>query len=252
MSFRWNTPLKMDETWLNSDREILGRSRQEMGKQGILITVSLPNGEDFQAEVEKLNAESGSAYCNMCREYFDEWKSSKEAASKRSVRDRELRESLVGPEETGVGEPSAGAQPIPQTVEALEEAISSGTSLEEDLVLRLDAADGRASRLRDERDRVLRDLETAEREVAQIRSLLEVINASKVLEQIGGSILVPSEEGQGTYERVDSAARRTEAEPTGSEGAQRGGPSAEVQLEEALSLTTPDPDAEGGGIDHDD
>jgi hypothetical protein len=224
---KWNNPLSMDEIWLNSDREILGRVRQEMGKQGILLTVTLPNGEDFQAEVEKLNADSGSTYCNMCREYFDEWKTGKEAASRRKQRDRELAESVGGPEPDVGGERGTGSLSIPETVKALEETVQGTSSFEEETLRRLDAAHAAAAKLRGMRQELDRDIAKVEQEVAQLEQVKEIFDASRVLEAASGSILVPSEDQPGSYETVDSQSRRAEDDTEAGEGAEQGSEGAE-------------------------
>lgn len=222
MSFRWSVPLNKDEMWLNSDREILGRATQEMGKQGIILTSTLPDGEQIGIEVDRLNAETGSSYCNIIRETYNERKSSKEAASRRKFRDRELSQPVVGSEKDAGGELEVGSLSISETVEALQAPVSGATSLEEEIVLRYDRATGAAAKLRGMRDELDRDIKKVEKEIQQLETMMEVFRASKVLEQASDSVRPVREEGPGEDEGVDASPHSSEAIPEGGEGPERG------------------------------
>lgn len=172
-----------EEGWLNSDREILNRCVKTQGKVGILLTLEMPNGNQFQAEVDRLNAETGSSYCHMCREYYDEWKASKESASRRKQRDRAEQALLDEAGNELRREPEAGTFPVQETVQALEEAVRGTTTLEEDVFRRITAAEDYMKRLLDTRDRVNDKIIKLDTEYKQLMSMKEIFNASKVLEQ---------------------------------------------------------------------
>jgi hypothetical protein len=223
MSFRWSVPLNVDEMWLNSDREILGRAETSQGQQGIILTTTLPDGEQIGIEVDKLNAETGSSYCNIIRETFNERKASKEASSRRKFRDRQLDQAVVGSGEDNGGELEVGSLSVSETVEALQAPVSGATSLEEEIVHRYDRATGAAAKLRGMRDELDRDIQKIEKEIQQLETMMEVFRASKVLEQASTSVRDVREEGQGPNEGVDASPHSPEAIPEGGEGAERGG-----------------------------
>jgi vacuolar-type H+-ATPase subunit I/STV1 len=216
---KWSVALKMDELWLNSDREILGRTAKEAGKKGILMTVELPNGEHFQAEVDRLNAETGSTYCQMAREYYNEWKAGKEAASRRKHRNREQQAALGGPTEQPLAELPSGEVTVQETVQALEESVQGSSTLEATVLHRLDAAYDTRSKLREQRERIERELKQLELELTQLEQMKEIFSASKVLEEAGESL---SGTGTDTPQGVDDTARSTEAIATASEETKRG------------------------------
>lgn len=217
--FRWSVALEVDEMWLNSDREVLGRSRQEQGQNGVLFTVMLPNGQEFQAELDKLNAETGSGYCMAAREYYNEWKANKEAAASRKQRDREQQSILDASGSKPAGGPEVGSLTVQETVEALEAPVYGVASLEEEIVLRLDDAYGRRSKLNEQIEQLKRELVTAETEVTQLETMTEVFHASKVLEQASGSVPEVREDRPDSHEGVDGPARSSEDVTEGGEGA---------------------------------
>ncbi len=220
-AMRWSTSLKPSELWLNSDREILARATTQANDSGnILLTVELPNEEQFQAEVDKLNAETGSTFCDMAREYFNEWKASQDAASRRSHRDRELSTILDAEGQPARGEPEAGVFPVQETVQALEETVYGPSALEEDILHRLDANARKSAELRrtikelKEKLTLCEDLlEAQATEEKQLEQIMEVISASKVLEEVSEGVhgAAPGEE-EGIRDKADSS----EAESGGS------------------------------------
>jgi len=222
MSFKWQTSLKMDELWLNSDREILGRAAKTAGKVGIILTLDLPNGQQFQAEVDKLSAETGSGYCQAARDYYDEWKASKEAASKRKQRDREQQAIVDSNGQEFSGEPDAGLFPVSETVQALEEAVQGATSLEEEVLRRVDAAYDARAKCNAELAKLTAKLTQCEEEIKQLEQMRSIFSASKVLEQASGSVY-PNEKAP--TQSVDNEPHSAEAFEGGTEGVEPSGSS---------------------------
>jgi len=186
---KFNNPLTKEEQWLHSDREILGRAEKTAGKVGIVLTLKLPNGEAFALEVDRLNADTGGTYCNMVREYFDEWKTSKDTASRRKQRDREQQEILdtSGSPISG-GDSDSGIFSVSETVQALEERVQGSTSLEEEVIQRIDAAYDSRARLNEQLSSITTKLTQCEEEIKQLEQMRSIFDASKVLEEASSSI----------------------------------------------------------------
>jgi len=186
---KFNNPLTKEEQWLHSDREILGRAEKTAGKVGIVLTLKLPNGEAFALEVDRLNADTGGTYCNMVREYFDEWKTSKDTASRRKQRDREQQEILdtSGSPISG-GDSDSGIFSVSETVQALEERVQGSTSLEEEVIQRIDAAYDSRAKLNEQLSIITTKLTQCEEEIKQLEQMRSIFDASKVLEQARGSV----------------------------------------------------------------
>lgn len=199
---KWDYGLNNDETWLLSDREILGRAQKSAGTQGILLTLPLPNGEQYQAEVDKLNASSGSTYCDMVREYYNEWKASKAAASKRKHADLKQQRILDGSGEVAGGEPDVGLLSVPETVQALEAGVQETASFEESIFQQVAAAQDRVNQL-------THDLRDATRQLKALEAAKEVFSASKILEAAGRSVHQVRSEEEGT---LDSEAPSSSAD----------------------------------------
>lgn len=217
--FKWTTSLTNEEMWLNSDREILNRATQSAGKTGIILTLTLPNGEDVGIEVDKLNAENGATFCNMQREYYNEWKAGKEAASRRKQRDRE-QQSILDSEGSVVSRDiPEGAVPVQETVQALETAVQGAASLEEEVLQRIAAAEELMQQKIAQSD--LLDIELAElaQELEQMNKMKEIFNASKVLEQASTSV---PEDDSGSEAGLDSPAHSPSAEEGSSGAVERG------------------------------
>lgn len=215
---RWSTPLKMDELWLNSDREILGRAEKTAGKVGVVLTIDLPHGESIAVEVDKLNAETGTAFCQMARDYFDEYKASKEAASSRAQRDRQQSAALVGSEPDRGGESETGIFSVQETVEALETRVQGAATLEEEVIHRIDAAYDKRAKLRAASEQLNKDLTAVESEITQLEQMKEIFSASKVLEQASASVPKVTPEAE---KGVDSESHRSPIVSAGGEGIER-------------------------------
>lgn len=187
---KWDYGLNKDETWLMSDREILGRAQKSAGTQGILLTLPLPNGEQYQAEVDKLNASSGSTYCDMVREYYNEWKASKAAASKRKHDDLKQSRLLDATGQEPTGEPEVGILSVSETVQALEAGVQESTSFEESIFQQVAASQERVNQL-------TMELREEQRQLKALEAAKEVFSASKILEAAGRSVHFdgPKEEG---------------------------------------------------------
>lgn len=206
---KWDSGLDKHETWLLSDREILGRAQQSAGTQGILLTLDMPNGEQFQAEVDKLNASSGSTFCDMVREYYNEWKASKAAASKR--KHDSLRESrLLDTEGQELrGEPDVGVLSVQETVQALETGVQGTESFEQAIFRQVAEAQNRVNKL-------THDLREAQRQLKALEAAKEVFSASQILEAAGRSVRTIQSEAESG---VDSAAPSSPSDEGTDQGA---------------------------------
>ena len=215
---KFNNPLTKEEQWLHSDREILGRAEKTAGKVGIVLTLKLPNGEAFALEVDRLNADTGGTYCNMVREYFDEWKTSKDTASRRKQRDREQQEILdtSGSPISG-GDSDSGIFSVSETVQALEERVQGSTSLEEEVIQRIDAAYDSRAKLNEQLSIITTKLTQCEEEIKQLEQMRSIFDASKVLEEARGSVHRQGEDAAGA---VGHAPHSTTPEEGRGEGAE--------------------------------
>jgi len=220
MGFKWTTNLDMDEMWLNSDREILGRVTTAPSKAGIRVTLALPKGDPLQVDIEQWNAEGATTFCNIARDYYNEWKAGKEASQKR--RHRDLEQQRLVDSKGGVLNPERSEDdfPVEEAVSALQGDVSGATSLEEEVVRRLDGAIAARGKLQRYRDELEQDLKRVEKEIDQLTKMNEVFNASRVLEQASNNVSESVEEGQGEGPGVDSDTHSPEAESERSEGAE--------------------------------
>jgi chromosome segregation ATPase len=218
---KFNNPLTKEEQWIHSDREILGRAEKTAGKVGIVLTTKLPNGDDFQMEVDRLNADTGGTYCNMVREYFDEWKTSKAAASRRKQHDRE-QQAILDAEGSSVsgGDLQSGILSVPETVQALEEGVQGATSLEEEVIHRIDAAYDARAKLNEELAAITTKLTQCEVDIKQLEQMREIFNASKILEATVGSVRSEEESSEG---ELGTEARSPTPDQGGGQGTERGG-----------------------------
>lgn len=199
-SMRWETALKPEELWLNSDNQILNRSeRTALNNGSVLFAIELPNGELYQAEIDQVNAETASAFCEAVRGYYNEWKAEQEASSQRRVRDRAER-ALLDAEGNRIqeDESKSGSQNVVEAaIQAHEKGVQSTASLEEEILHRLAVTQERGQRLSRELNELLK-------EESQLEKLAEVLRASKVLEQtstdVSGTV---SREGDGESDAVD-------------------------------------------------
>ena len=71
----------IDDRWLLSDGQIIGRARRTTVNGGVRMSLEMPEGEPFVAELAKVNAASIAQFCDLSRGEWHAWKSSKEAAA---------------------------------------------------------------------------------------------------------------------------------------------------------------------------
>lgn len=187
--FKWDTNLSVEEGWLNSDREILARMAEGVSEDGhYMMSVDVPNGETYSFAFEQKNYAAATAFCNAVREQYNEWKTSKEAASRRAFRDREQQAVLGADGREPGGDGRAEEFPVAETVSALEEGVQGGASLKETLVQRLDSAVSARGKLHQQFDQLKKQIEAYDIEVNQLETMLEVIRASEVLGEASESV----------------------------------------------------------------
>ncbi len=181
--------------WLLSDSQILGRIKKAPHEKGLLVSLTMPWGEEFEAIIEKLNAASATQFCELARSSYSEWKASQAAAQERqsaSIEDsRKQRES------------SETSHACEVTVPTHEEGLEGGL---------LDP-----ERIAQEIDRLNAVLADREYETAKLythrQKLMRVLNA---LEDASPAVhSVSGEEDEGYTDAVDSDSRKSEAKPSG-------------------------------------
>jgi hypothetical protein len=112
--------------WLKSDGQIIGRVKQSQHEQGILCSITMPWGDEFQAVVEKWDANSAKQFCELAREQVNERQASE--AAKAALNSN-------GGGDAGSGENLTSCE---VTVSAPEEAVETGLMDREVVVARID------------------------------------------------------------------------------------------------------------------
>ena len=107
----------IDDRWLLSDGQIIGRARRTTVAGGVRMSLEMPEGEPFIAELAKVNAASIAQFCDLSRGEWHARKASKEAAQVSSSRDGEARKRESGGGtvggETNVSSPQTDVQVNP-------------------------------------------------------------------------------------------------------------------------------------------
>ena len=174
-----------ESRWLNSDSQILARVKKSPHKQGQLVSLTMPWGEECQAVVEKWNAASAQQFCELARGMYDARKDEQEAKQARAAFDRQIAE-----DERAANAPSEEAAPAPEATVAFDpfdpESIAA-----------------RLSEIRD-RERIHnRELNRLRVERTKLTKILEVLQDAQ--EDDGEEL--PSLSGDGQQEETDTMDR---------------------------------------------
>ena len=140
--------MKYDTDWLQSDGTIIGRAQKSPHAEGILWSVTMPDGQEFGAVLKEQNAGSVSGFCEMVRGEWDERKEEQAAKAR-------IKESSI--------EGNHGAPALPEPEAAI--------SFEQSLIEQLDRAQSTRTRLEYELDAI-------DRECAALQAACEVLSLS--------------------------------------------------------------------------
>ena len=127
--------MKYETDWLQSDGTIIGRAQKNPHKEGIMWSVTMPDGQEFGAVLAESNAASVVQFCNLVR---DEWNERKEEQEAKAA-------SKAYSAEPSGDSPVASAVPTPQ----------AGTSFTDGLVEQLTRAKADLVQVLAERDRLV-------------------------------------------------------------------------------------------------
>lgn len=140
--------------WLKSDGQIIGRVKQSQHEQGTLCSITMPWGDEFQAVVEKWDANSAKQFCELAREQVNERQASE--ASKAAL-------NSYGGGDAGSGENLTSCE---VTVSTPEEAVETSLTDRTSVAARIDQILSRehdisaeSNRLRVERIKLVQILE---------------------------------------------------------------------------------------------
>lgn len=125
----------MNDTWLTSDSQIIGRTKRNPHEQGTLWVLELPDGDLFEVILEKQDAGSVSGFCQMARDAWDERKKESEA----KARQRKAM-SVDG---------GGGAAPRQEAVQTYETATSFAESVVQQLSRATDELNAATKRVRE-------------------------------------------------------------------------------------------------------
>lgn len=109
--------MKIDDAWLNSDAQILGRKKETAHKNGLLWEIALPNGEIFGAVVAKSDFSTATQFCELVRNEWSDIQAEKEAKALRKKSSR--HDDSSGNVETG-SEVVPDKPPVPASSEVVE------------------------------------------------------------------------------------------------------------------------------------
>jgi len=167
--------------WLRSDGAILGKVMKGPHAQGVLLTLPMPEGDDLEIAVTKMDAGTIAQFCELAREEYHERK-----ASKASQRLRQKDSSGAGPRRE-------------ESVPAPEEGV--GVNLTDKA-----GVSERISFLRNRESDLLKEIGNCARECKLLEDILEVLNAQKDNDEKLSGVA-----GQGTRQdksRVDTETRQ--------------------------------------------
>ena len=123
----------IDDRWLLSDGQIIGRARRTTVAGGVRMSLEMPEGEPFIAELAKVNAASIAQFCDLSRGEWHARKASKEAAQVSSSRDGEARkreaEGGTVEGETDVSSPQTDVQVNPLDPQSVGDRVSHLTAM---------------------------------------------------------------------------------------------------------------------------
>lgn len=194
-----------DSRWLKSDSQILARVRKEAHKQGMLLTLDMPWGEEFQAVVEKWDFNSAQQFCELAREQYNARKDEEEAKQARAANDRKFAaesEKLTSCEVSGT-----------ETVEAPKTTVAVNP-------LDPSSVAARIAEIRDREAVLFAESEKLRIERTKLSRILDVLEADDALSDDATTVRdLPTEkpprpEGQSG---VDRESCETEPESSGAE-----------------------------------
>lgn len=175
----------IDDRWLLSDGQIIGRARRTTVEGGVRMSLEMPEGEPFIAELAKVNAASIAQFCDLSRGEWHARKASKEAAQVSSSRDGEARKREAGRGTVG-GE---------EDVQGVKESVSIDLCDREALSSALQNAHNARLKLSEQMNEL-------EKKCQLYRAVLEVLDGQGYAEQELSS--VSRTEAKGDSEGVDS------------------------------------------------
>jgi hypothetical protein len=182
--------------WITSDAQILNR----MVAEGNTLTLMMPYGETFEAQVENMNLSAAQSFCEHARGAYIEWQTSKKAAS--HARHAEL-----------ASRPPAGREADEESVEFSK----SGLAIDP---LDSEAIAAHCATLGDRLGKLQAEARNIDKELTKYYRILEVLNeldAPKTTSKT--AVYVSPDENGGKTERVDSSACEQEDVPSGQEEA---------------------------------
>ena len=205
-----------------SDAQVLGRTHRAGHKKGTELTLQMPKGEPLVAIVTKLDASSATEWCALARGEY--------SARKEEQKTKKVQSDVYAPTEA---EPRTNAGRVPTLKETMDA-----------LPLNREALLGRVNQIRDWFALTEAEGIVLVKELRQIERILEVLDAP---EDDGETVQsVHDVPGEGNAEGVGEEARPSQIYERGTDYP------IEPSEGEALDLASPDTDAEGGSVDHDD
>jgi len=238
-----------DARWLQSDGSIIGKVHRTKDPQGIRLSLDIPLGEPVVAVVEKLNAASMTIFCNMARDAYNERKAEQIATAERGSRDAEERK---GREELDYATP----------VQAVQTTVVVNPMDPESVSRRLIEIAQRVGDLSEE----IRKLDTEGNVLLKILEVLSDAQKDDGAPDDSLQTTTPSpNEGEGAVSTVDIKPCEDQLLQTGQADPERsnsgladpllvqydGGEVLVTPVPGTVSeLASPDADAEGGSVDH--
>jgi len=143
------------DQWLRSDGQLWARTRQAPNKKGILLTVEMPWGVPYQAQVAKLSAATVTEFCDLVRGCYYARKEEQIAKKARAASERAI------PDEPAVSS---------EVVSSIEAAVSPIDLSPENISARLHS-------LNEERIFLTERLAKGAREIVQLTQILEILDA---------------------------------------------------------------------------
>ena len=144
-----------EDSWLLSDGQLWARTQSTPNKKGILLSVEMPWGLAFKAQVEKLSAATVTEFCDLARGCYYARKEEQAAAKARAASERAI------PVEPGVSS---------EIVQGREASLSPLNLDPESILQRVDQLDDEACALRAR-------LIAVNKERDQLQRIVEVLDA---------------------------------------------------------------------------
>jgi len=182
-----------DAGWLYADGQILNRCKKTPHEQGILFELELPNGELLQLVFPTMQ-QGGLQMGEIARESYHEWQAEQTSTQERNSRDKQASRDGDNKAE------APSRNPVAAAIQASQEGTQGLAALEEKLAGDLFAAKQEYGRLSERCDEL-------DREIKTLTAMMEVFNASKILEQASGRISGEVAEGYSVSEALGDDTR---------------------------------------------